>query len=99
MALNATTYSGKQFEVYLAPEAVTGTFQTDDSKYRRMDVEGITFPAFNPQQEFEMRSGAGRLSEFDQIFSSTNLTELRIACADWDPGNLKTNPPRKTQRA
>ena len=81
MALNATTYSGKQFEVYLAPEAVTGTFQTDDSKYRRVDVEGITLPTFNPQQEFEMRSGSGRIAEFDQIFSSTKrvMTEFTLS--------------------
>ena len=81
MALNATTYSGKQFEVYLAPEAVTGTFQSDDSKYRRMDVEGITLPTFNPQQEFEMRSGSGRIAEFDQVFSSTKrvTTEFTLS--------------------
>jgi hypothetical protein len=81
MALNANTFSGKQFEVYLAPEAVTGTFQTDDSKYRRVDVEGITFPSFSPQQEFEMRSGSGRLSEFDQVFSSSKrvTTEFTLS--------------------
>ena len=71
MAVNATTYSGKQFAVYLAAETTTGTFNTTDANYRRVDVEGITLPTFNPQQEFEMRTGSGRIAEFDQVFSST----------------------------
>ena len=80
MALNATTYSGKQFAVYLAVETTTGTFNSDDSNYRRMDVEGITLPTFNPQQEFEMRTGTGRIAEFDQVFSSTKrvMTEFTL---------------------
>ncbi len=71
MALNATTFSGKQFSVFIAAEGVTGTFETTVGDYRRVDVEGITFPAFNPQQEFEMRTGSGRIAEFGQVFSST----------------------------
>ena len=71
MALNATTYSGKQFQVYLAAEETTGTFNTTDASFRRVDVEGITVPTFSPVQEFEMRSGSGRIAEFDQVFSST----------------------------
>jgi hypothetical protein len=81
MALNATTYSGKQFAVYLAAETTTGTFNTTDANYRRVDVEGITLPTFNPQQEFEMRTGSGRIAEFDQIFSSTKrvTTEFTLS--------------------
>tara|TARA_R110000824_G_scaffold140924_1_gene307227 strand:- start:316 stop:1431 length:1116 start_codon:yes stop_codon:yes gene_type:complete len=81
MALNATTYSGKQFTVYLAAEEETGTFNTTDASYRRVDVEGITFPSFNPQQEFEMRTGSGRIAEFDQVFSSTKrvMTEFTLS--------------------
>ena len=81
MALNATTFSGKQFSVYLAVETTTGTFNSDDSNYHRVDVEGITLPTFNPQQEFEMRTGSGRIAEFDQVFSSTKrvLTEFTLS--------------------
>lgn len=81
MALNATTYSGKQFSVYLAAEETTGTFNTTDASFRRVDVEGITFPSFNPQQEFEMRTGSGRIAEFDQVFSSTKrvMTEFTLS--------------------
>ena len=81
MALNATTFSGKQFQVYIASETTTGTFNTTDANYRRVDVEGVTFPNFNPQQEFEMRTGSGRLAEFDQIFSSTKrvVTEFTLS--------------------
>tara|TARA_Y100000593_G_C4284438_1_gene324605 strand:- start:222 stop:1337 length:1116 start_codon:yes stop_codon:yes gene_type:complete len=71
MAVNATTYSGKQFAVYLAAETTTGTFNSDDSQWHRIDVEGVTLPTFNPQQEFEMRTGSGRIAEFDQVFSSS----------------------------
>ena len=81
MALNSTTYSGKQFAVYLAAETTTGTFNNDDANYRRVDVEGITLPPFNPQQEFEMRTGSSRIAEFDQIFSSTKrvVTEFTLS--------------------
>ena len=81
MAINATTFSGKQFAVYLAAEEATGTFNTTDASYRRVDVEGITVPSFNPVQEFEMRTGAGRMAEFDQVFSSSKrvLTEFTLS--------------------
>ena len=81
MALNSTTFSGKQFAVYIAAETTTGTFNTTDANYRRVDVEGITLPPFNPQQEFEMRTGSGRIAEFDQIFSSTKrvTTEFTLS--------------------
>ena len=71
MALNATTYSGRQFQVLLASETTTGTVNTTAGNYRRVDVEGITLPTFSPVQEFEMRTGTGRIAEFDQVFSST----------------------------
>ena len=71
MALNATTYSGRQFQVLLASETTTGTVNTTAGNYRRVDVEGITVPTFSPVQEFEMRTGTGRIAEFDQVFSST----------------------------
>jgi len=81
MAVNATTYSGKQFAVYLAAETTTGTFNGDDSNYHRVDVEGITLPTFSPTQEFEMRSGSGRIAEFDQVFSTTKrvMTEFTLS--------------------
>ena len=71
MGLNATTYSGRQFKVFLASEQTTGTFCLTDASFYRVDVEGITLPPFSPVQEFEMRTGSGRIAEFDQIFSSS----------------------------
>ena len=71
MGLNATTYSGKQFKVFLAAEQTTGTFANTDESFYRVDVEGITLPPFTPTQEFEMRTGSGRIAEFDQVFSSS----------------------------
>ena len=81
MAINATTFSGKQFEVYLASETTTGTFSTVDANFSRVDVEGITFPSFAPEQEFEMRTGSGRMAEFDQVFSSSKrvMTEFTLS--------------------
>tara|TARA_Y100000310_G_scaffold339428_1_gene432040 strand:+ start:380 stop:1495 length:1116 start_codon:yes stop_codon:yes gene_type:complete len=80
MAINATTYSGKQFAVYIAAEETTGTFNTTDASFHRIDVEGITVPPFSPDQEFEMRSGAGRIAAFDQVFSSSKrvMTEFTL---------------------
>ena len=82
MAVNSTTYSGKQFSVYIASEDAVGTFDstTDWANNYRVDVEGITLPTFNPAQEFEMRTGSSRIAEFDQVFSSTKrvVTEFTL---------------------
>ena len=81
MALNAITYSGKQFAVYLAAEEDTGVFNTTDASFSRIDVEGITLPPFSPTQEFEMRTGSGRIAEFDQVFATTKrvMTEFTLS--------------------
>ena len=82
MAINSTVYSGKQFSVYIGSDDSVGT--KDDSSngaaMYRLDVEGITLPTFAPNQEFEMRSGSGRVAEFGQVFSSTKrvLTEVTL---------------------
>ena len=84
MALNANTYSGKEFKVYVAADDVSsnaGTFNDQQNNFIRLDVEGITLPTFSPQQEFEMRSGSGRVAEFGQIFSSSKrvITEFSLS--------------------
>ena len=78
MGLNETTFSGKQFSVYMAAEETTGTFNSTDASFHRVDVEGITLPTFSPSQEFEMRSGAGRVAEFGAIFSSSKRTQTEV---------------------
>ena len=80
MAVNANTYSGKQFAVYIAAEEDTNVFNTTDASFRRIDVEGITLPTFAPVQEFEMRSGSGRIAEFDQVFQQSKrvMTEFTL---------------------
>ena len=83
MAINSTTYSGKEFEVYIASEDTVGTFDATSnwSGNYRLDVEGITLPTFNPAQEFEMRTGSSRIAEFAQVFSSTKrvTTEFTLS--------------------
>lgn len=87
MAVNSSTYSGKQFEVYIAPDKVhangVGTIFAGSTwtGANRLDVEGITLPSFSPTQEFEMRSGSSRIAEFDQIFSSSKrvITEFTLS--------------------
>ena len=84
MALNSTTYSGKEFKVYVAADDVSsnaGTFNDQHNNFKRLDVEGITLPTFSPNQEFEMRTGSGRIAEFGQIFSSSKrvVTEFSLS--------------------
>ena len=83
MSVNNSTYSGKQFEVYIATDASVGNkFVVGNwSGANRLDVEGITLPSFAPTQEFEMRSGSGRIAEFDQIFSTSKrvITEFTLS--------------------
>ena len=77
---NATTFSGKQFAVYVAEDDTVGVFNTSSngSEFQRIDVEGITLPTFTPNQEFEMRSGSGRVAEFGAMFSSSKGVETEF---------------------
>ena len=93
MALITATSSGKEFEVYIATDKISADYSSDVTGVgtfytatnwtgaQRMDVEGITLPPFNPTQEFEMRSGSGRIAEFDQIYSSSKrvVTEFTLS--------------------
>ena len=82
LALNAGVTSGKQFAVYVAADATVGaegiTASSGANAYR-LDTEGITLPTFSPNQEFEMRSGAGRVAEFGAIFSSSKRTMTEVS--------------------
>jgi hypothetical protein len=79
-AINSTTISGRQFKVFAAEDASVGNPNTDDADFKQIDVEGITLPTFSPNQEFEMRSGTGRVAEFSQMFSSSKgvVTEFTL---------------------
>tara|TARA_R100000664_G_scaffold6520_1_gene11535 strand:+ start:540 stop:1697 length:1158 start_codon:yes stop_codon:yes gene_type:complete len=89
MALNSTTFSGKEFKVYVSHDKIgdgsssngCGAFNSVQNEFKRLDVEGITLPTFNPNQEFEMRTGSGRVAEFGQIFSSSKrvITEFTLS--------------------
>ena len=92
---NLNTFSGKEFKVYVSHDKIgdgtsttgCGVYNTVANEFKRLDVEGITLPTFNPNQEFEMRTGAGRIAEFGQIFSSSKrvVTEFTLS------GRLTTN--------
>ena len=79
-AVNSSVYSGKQFKVYIGSDATVGTKDATSNGVAmyRLDVEGITLPTFAPNQEFEMRSGSGRVAEFGQIFSSTKRVTTEV---------------------
>lgn len=80
--LNAGVTSGKQFAVYVAADATVGAegiSASSGTNAYRLDTEGITLPTFSPNQEFEMRSGAGRVAEFGSIFSSSKRTMTEVS--------------------
>ena len=70
-ALETNVFSGKEFKVYIAQDATNGVHNGVGGNYYRLDVEGATMPTFSPNQEFELRSGSGKIAEFGQIFSSS----------------------------
>ena len=86
-ATNSTTYSGREFKVYIGadgdadydPGVGTINASTNGVTMYRLDVEGITLPTFSPNQEFEMRSGSGRIAEFGNMFSSSKRTTSEIS--------------------
>ncbi len=89
--LQGATFSGKQFKVFVAEDgviedadattALVGELNTVAGDYVAIDTEGITFPPFTPNQEFEMRAGTGRIAEFGQMFSSSKgvQTEFTVS--------------------
>ena len=81
--INSSTYSGKEFKVYVGADNGVGTINasTDGVTMYALDIEGITLPTFTPNQEFEMRSGSGRVAEFGQMFSSSKgvVTEFTLS--------------------
>ena len=78
MAL-ADTFSGKQFSLYVAEDGnaastqLAGEFNDseDGRDFYQLDIEGVTFPNFNPTQEFEIRSGSAQLASFTDMFVSS----------------------------
>ena len=76
-------YSGREFAVYIGQDATVGTrnASTDGVTMYRLDIEGITLPTFSPNQEFEMRTGTGRVAEFGSMFSSSRgvTTEFTVS--------------------
>ena len=83
MAVNSTTFSGREFKVYIGSDTAVGTINssTDGVTMYRLDIEGTTLPTFSPNQEFEMRSGTGRVAEFGSMFSSSKavVTEFTLS--------------------
>ena len=84
--INASVYSGKEFSVYIGADYGDGTndvgtinSSTNGGSMYRLDVEGATLPAFSPNQEFEMRSGGGRVAEFSAVFSSSKRTTTEVS--------------------
>jgi hypothetical protein len=89
MAINSTTFSGREFKVYVGadgdadydPGVGTVNDSTNGEHMYRLDIEGITLPTFSPNQEFEMRTGTGRVAEFGAMFSSSKavVTEFTLS--------------------
>ncbi len=81
--VNSSTYSGREFKVYIGSDNGVGTLNasTNGQHMYRLDIEGITLPTFSPNQEFEMRSGTGRVAEFGSMFSSSKgvTTEFSLS--------------------
>jgi len=82
----AKTYSGREFSVFVAEDgssgnAKIGTFNTTNSDFQQFDVEGITLPTFTPDQEFEMRSGTGRVAQFESMYNNSKgvVTEFTLS--------------------
>jgi len=81
MAINTSVYSGKEFSVYIGSDETVGTKDnsSNGAEMYRLDVEGMTLPSFAPNQEFEMRSGSGRVAEFGQVYSSTKRVTTEVS--------------------
>ena len=77
--VNSSTYSGREFKVYIGSDNGVGTLNASSATMYRLDIEGITLPTFSPNQEFEMRTGTGRVAEFGSMFSSSKCVTTEFS--------------------
>ena len=79
MAIDATTYSPKEWSVWVGTEADAGTSAISTSTMYQLDVDSVGFPSLNPTQVLDVRTGAGRTLKTYDFFQDNTLRVVEFS--------------------
>ena len=77
MAISATSYSPKDFQLAFVPETTIGTAVTSSATL--INIDSIEMPSLIPQQVLDIRHGLGRTLKAVDIFVSNSLAVKEIS--------------------
>jgi hypothetical protein len=77
MAISATSYSPKDFQLAFIPETTIGTQVIASAML--INIDSIELPSLNPQQVLDIRHGLGRTLKAVDIFVSNSLAVKEIS--------------------
>jgi len=77
MAISATSYSPKDFQLAFVPETTIGTAITSSATL--INIDSIEMPSLNPQQVLDIRHGLGRTLKAVDIFVTDSLSVREIS--------------------
>ena len=77
MAISATSYSPKDFQLAFVPETEIGAAVTSSATL--INIDSIEMPSLNPQQVLDIRHGVGRTLKAVDIFVTDSLSVREIS--------------------
>jgi len=77
MAISATSYSPKDFQLAFVPETTIGAAVIASATL--INIDSIEMPSLNPQQVLDIRHGLGRTLKAVDIFATNSLTVKEIS--------------------
>ena len=74
-------FSPKDFKVFVAEEATTGTAPdlTSTSNVYQLDVDSASFPSLNVNQVSNVRSQTGRVAHIDDFFQDNDMRAVEVS--------------------
>jgi len=80
MAIDATTFSPKEFRVWIKQESVnSGTSALATTGMYQLDVDSVGFPSLNVNQVLDVRTGAGRTLKSQDFFQDNTMRVVELS--------------------
>lgn len=76
---DATTYSPKQWSVWILDETTAGTSVLATTGMYQLDVDSVGFPTLNPTQALDVRTGVGRTFKAEDFFQDNKLRVMELS--------------------
>lgn len=79
MAIDATTYSPKEWSVWILEETTAGTSVLATTGMYQLDVDSVGFPTLNVTQALDVRTGDGRTLKAEDFFQDNKLRVVEFS--------------------